>query len=318
MTMRYAAKRIAMLLLTMVIVSFLAFAAFSLISGNAAEIMLGTQATPERLAALERELGLDRPLLVRYGAWLAGFFTGDLGVSISYKQPVWELIAPKVGVTLCLSLLSFLLIVALSIPLGVRSARRTGGWLDGVRTAFNQLCMAVPPFFTGILLSWLFSTVLKWFVHGRFPDLGTDFFGAVKYMLFAAVSMAIPRVAMTVRMLRSTILSEMRKDYVRTAISRGNDRRGVLYRHVLKNAMVPVVTFLAQTMAEIVAGGIVVEQVFAIPGLGRLLVASISNRDYPVVQAIVVILAFWVVLAGTVADIINQRIDPRLRLGGGA
>ena len=318
MTMRYAAKRIAMLLLTMVIVSFLAFAAFSLISGNAAEIMLGTQATPERLAALERELGLDRPLLVRYGAWLAGFFTGDLGVSISYKQPVWELIAPKVGVTLCLSLLSFLLIVALSIPLGVRSARRTGGWLDGVRTAFNQLCMAVPPFFTGILLSWLFSTVLKWFVHGRFPDLGTDFFGAVKYMLFAAVSMAIPRVAMTVRMLRSTILSEMRKDYVRTAISRGNDRQGVLYRHVLKNAMVPVVTFLAQTMAEIVAGGIVVEQVFAIPGLGRLLVASISNRDYPVVQAIVVILAFWVVLAGTVADIISQRIDPRLRLGGGA
>ena len=318
MTMRYAAKRIAMLLLTMVIVSFLAFAAFSLISGNAAEIMLGTQATPERLAALERELGLDRPLLVRYGAWLAGFFTGDLGISIIYKQPVWELIAPKVGVTLCLSLLSFLLIVALSIPLGVRSARRTGGWLDGVRTAFNQLCMAVPPFFTGILLSWLFSTVLKWFVHGRFPDLGTDFFGAVKYMLFAAVSMAIPRVAMTVRMLRSTILSEMRKDYVRTAISRGNDRQGVLYRHVLKNAMVPVVTFLAQTMAEIVAGGIVVEQVFAIPGLGRLLVASISNRDYPVVQAIVVILAFWVVLAGTVADIINQRIDPRLRLGGGA
>lgn len=318
MTMRYAAKRIAMLLLTMVIVSFLAFAAFSLISGNAAEIMLGTQATPERLAALEKELGLDRPLLVRYGAWLAGFFTGDLGVSISYKQPVWELIAPKVGVTLCLSLLSFLLIVALSIPLGVHSARKTGGWADGVRTAFNQLCMAVPPFFTGILLSWLFSTTLKWFVHGRFPELGTDFFGALKYMLFAAVSMAIPRVAMTVRMLRSTILSEMRKDYVRTAISRGNDRQGVLYRHVLKNALVPVVTFLAQTMAEIVAGGIVVEQVFAIPGLGRLLVASISNRDYPVVQAIVVILAFWVVLAGTVADIINQRIDPRLRLGGGA
>lgn len=315
--MKYVAKRLAMLLLTMVIVSFLAFAAFSLISGNAAEIMLGTQATPERLAALEQELGLDRPLLVRYGAWLAGFFTGDLGVSIIYKQPVWELLAPKVGVTLCLSLLSFLLIAALSIPLGVWSARRAGGWLDGLRTAFNQLCMAVPPFFTGILLSWLFSTTLKWFVHGNFPELKTDFSGALRYMLFAAVSMAIPRVAMTVRMLRSTIFSEMRKDYVRTAISRGNDRGGILRRHVLKNALVPVVTFLAQTMAELVAGGIVVEQVFAIPGLGRLLVASISNRDYPVVQAIVVILAFWVVLAGTVADLINQRIDPRLRLGGG-
>lgn len=316
--MKYAAKRVAMLLLTMVIVSFLAFAAFSLISGSAAEIMLGTQATPERVAALEKELGLDRPLLVRYAEWLAGFFTGNLGTSISYKQPVGELIAPKVLVTLCLSVLSFLLIAVVSIPLGVRSAQRSGGRLDGARTAFNQLCMAVPPFFTGILLTWLFSTTLKWFTHGRFPELGIDFLGAVKYMFFAAVSLSIPRIAMTVRMLRSTILEEMQKDYVRTAISRGNDRGGVLYRHVLKNALVPVVTFLAQTMAEIVAGGIVVEQVFAIPGLGRLLVASISNRDYPVVQAIVVILAFWVVLAGTVADLINQRIDPRLRLGGGS
>ena len=318
MTMKYAAKRIAMLLLTMVIVSFLAFAAFSLISGNTAEILLGTQATPERVAALERELGLDRPLLARYAGWLLGFFTGDLGTSFSYKQPVWELIAPKAAVTLCLSALSFLLIVAVSIPLGVRSARQAGGRLDGVWTALDQLCMAVPPFFTGILLSWLFSTVLRWFVHGNFPDLRADFPGALKYLFFAAVSLASPRAAMTVRMLRSTILREMRKDYVRTAISRGNDRGGVLYRHVLKNALVPVVTFLAQTMAEIVAGGIVVEQVFAIPGLGRMLVASISNRDYPVVQAIVVILAFWVVLAGTAADLINQRIDPRLRLGGGS
>ena len=282
--MKYAAKRIAMLLLTMIIVSLLAFVAFDLISGDPASAMLGTEATPEKVAALREELGLNRPLLVRYGEWLAGFFTGDLGVSYNYNQPVWELIAPKVGVTLCLSVLSFLMIVAVSIPLGVRSARRTGGALDGVRTAFNQLCMAVPPFFTGILLSWLFSTVLRWFVHGKFPALSENFWGAIQYLLFAAVAMAIPRVAMTVRMLRSTIQSEMQKDYVRTAISRGNDRGAVLRCHVLKNALVPVVTFLAQTMAEIVAGSIVVEQVFGIPGLGRMLVTSISNRDYPTVR----------------------------------
>ena len=266
--------------------------------------------------AREAELGLDRPFAVRYLEWLAGFFTGDLGISYSYSQPVWELIAPKVGVTLCLSALSFLLIVVVSIPLGVRGAGREGGRLDAAATAFNQLCMAVPPFFTGILISWLFSITLRWFVHGQFPDLGADPTGAFRYLFFAAAAIAIPRIAMTVRMLRSTIQGEMRRDYVRTAISRGNDRGAVLRRHVLRNALVPVVTFLAQTMAEIVAAGIVVEQVFAIPGLGRLLVASISNRDYPVVQAIVVILAFWVVLAGTVADIVNQRIDPRLRLGG--
>ena len=314
--MKYAAKRIAMLLLTMVIVSLLAFVAFDLISGDPATAMLGTEATPEKVAALREQLGLNRPLMVRYGEWLLGFFTGDLGVSYSYRQPVWDLIAPKVLVTLCLSGLTFVLIVAVSIPLGLRSARSSGGILGGVRTLVNQLCMAVPPFFTGILLSWLFSTLLRWFVHGQFPGLDKDLGGSLKYLFFAALALAIPRIAMTVRMLRSTVQGEMRKDYVRTAISRGNDRGGVLYRHVLKNALVPVVTFLAQTMAEIVASSIVVEQVFAIPGLGRMLVSSIANRDYPTVQAIVVILAFWVVLAGTVADILNQRIDPRLRLGG--
>ena len=316
--MKYAAKRIAMLLLTMVIVSLLAFVAFDLISGDPATAMLGTEATPEKVAALREQLGLNRLLMVRYGEWLLGFFTGDLGVSYSYRQPVWDLIAPKVLVTLCLSGLTFVLIVAVSIPLGLRSARYSGGILGGVRTLVNQLCMAVPPFFTGILLSWLFSTLLRWFVHGQFPGLDKDLGGSLKYLFFAALALAIPRIAMTVRMLRSTVQGEMRKDYVRTAISRGNDRGGVLYRHVLKNALVPVVTFLAQTMAEIVASSIVVEQVFAIPGLGRMLVSSIANRDYPTVQAIVGILAFWVVLAGTVADLINQRIDPRLRLGGAA
>ena len=285
--MKYVCKRILMLLVTMVIVSLLAFAAFELIHGSAAEIMLGTQATPERVAELEAELGLDRPFAVRYLEWLAGFFTGDLGISYSYSQPVWELIAPKVGITLCLSLLSFALIAVVSIPLGLWASRGHSRVGDAVGTVLDQLCMAVPPFFTGILISWLFSITLRWFVHGQFPDLGADPTGAFRYLFFAAAAIAIPRIAMTVRMLRSTIQGEMRRDYVRTAISR-----------------------------EIVAAGIVVEQVFAIPGLGRLLVASISNRDYPVVQAIVVILAFWVVLAGTVADIVNQRIDPRLRLGG--
>lgn len=316
--MKYAAKRIAALLFTMVIVSLLVFVAFAMISGDPAEAMLGTEATPERLEALRESMGLNRPLLVRYAEWVGGFFTGNLGTSYSYHQPVGQLIAPQVLVTLCLSGLSFLFITVISIPLGVRSARWTGGTLDAVNTALNQLCMSVPPFFTGILLTWAFSTTLKWFIHGRFPGLGVDFMGSLKYLLFPAIALSIPRIAMTVRMLSSTITHEMKKAYVRTAISRGNDRSGVLYGHVLKNAMVPVVTFLAQTKAEIVAGSIVVEQVFAVPGLGRMLVSSIGNRDYPVVQAIVVILAFWVVATNTLADLINQRIDPRLRLGGGS
>ena len=301
---------------TMLIVSFLTFAAFSLISGDTATAMLGTAATPERLAALRAELGLDRPLPVRYGEWLLGFFTGDLGVSTSYQQPVWDILASKFRLTLCLSLVSFALIAAVSIPLGLWSAGRRR--FEGARTALNQLGMAVPPFFTGILLSWVFGVGLKWFMPGQFPDAGRDFAGAAVYLFFAAAALSIPRIAMTARMLRSTVQEELGKDYVRTAIARGNDRGQVLRRHVLKNALPPVVTFLAQTMAEIVAGSIVVEQVFVIPGLGQMLVSSIAGRDYPVVQAIVVILALWVVLAGTAADLINQRIDPRLRLGGAA
>lgn len=314
--MKYAAKRLLLLLLTMVLVSLLCFAAFDLISGDPATAQLGMEATPEAVAALREEWGLNRPLLVRYADWVGGFFTGDLGQSYSYDVPVTALIAQKLPITLCMSLLSFLLILLTSIPLGLRAAGRAPGKLDGAATVLNQLLMAVPPFFTGVLLTWIFSILLGWFVHGQFPGLQAHFFASLGYLLFPAVSIAIPRIAMTERMLRSTIQGEMGRDYVRTAISRGNDRRQVLRRHVLKNSLVPVVTFLAQTMAEIVAGSIVVEQVFAVPGLGRLLLGSIGNRDYPVVQAIVVVLALWVVLAGTLADLINQRIDPRLRLGG--
>ncbi|MBQ9349005.1 MAG: ABC transporter permease [Oscillibacter sp.] len=315
--MKYMAwflRRLGSLLFTMLAVTFLAFAAFTMISGSPAQAMLGMEATPERVAALEAELGLNRPLPVRYGEWLAGFFTGNLGVSLSYRQEVGQLLGGKAAVTLLLSGISFALIVAASIPLALLSARFAGGPLDGLHTALNQFCMAVPPFFTGIVLSWFFGLTLRLFQPGAFP--GLDQFGAaVQYLFFAAVCIAIPRTAMTVRMLRGTILHELEKDYVRTALARGNSLGGVLWRHVLKNALCPTVTFLAQTMAEIVAGGIVVEQVFAIPGLGRMLVVSIANRDYPVVQAIVVILAFWVVLSATVADLVNAWIDPRLRLG---
>ena len=316
--MRYAVKKLTAFLFTMVVVSLLTFIAFDFISGDPAQAMLGTEATPEKLAALREQLGLNQPLLVRYGQWLAGFFTGNLGTSYNYNLPVGQLIAPKLGLTLCLSFLAFALTVIVSIPLGMWSARRAGGRADALFTALNQFFMAVPPFFTGLLFTWVFSLTLGWFVHGKFPGFDQDVPGSLWYLLFPAMALALPRIAMTVRMLRSTILSEMNKDYVRTAISRGNDWNMVLRRHVLKNSLVPVVTFLAQTMAEIVAGSIVVEQVFAVPGLGRLLMASISNRDYPVVQVIVVILALWVVLAGTLADVINRRIDPRLNLGGDA
>ena len=316
--MKYVLKRVGMLLITMLLVSFLTFLAFELISGDPARNMLGTNATPEQVAALQHELGLDQPFFARYFGWLTGFFSGNLGVSFSYRQPVWDLIGSKLGITLLLSLISFVLIVLISIPLGVSSYQWSVGPFAWLSTAFNQFCMAVPPFFTGILLSWVFGIALSVFTPGDFPELGRNPGGALLHLFFGAIALSIPRIAMTVRMMRSTVVSEMNKAYVRTAISRGNDRAGVLRGHVLKNSLVSVITFLGQTMAEIIGAGIVVEQVLGIPGLGRFLVLSISHRDYPVVQAIVVILAFWVVLSGTIADLLNQMIDPRLRLGGAA
>ncbi len=313
----YLLKRVFLLLVTMLLVSFLTFLAFSLVSGDPAQTMLGTEATAEQLAALRSQLGLDQPFFVRYFRWLCGFFTGNLGLSYSYRQPVWDLIASKLTLSLLLSLMSFILIALVSIPLGVFSYRWTGGLMDWPRTAFNQLCMAVPPFFTGILFSWIFGILLRLFTPGDFPGLPSDPGASLIHLFFGALCLAIPRIAMTVRMLRATVISEMNKAYVRTAISRGNDRKSVLTRHVLKNSMVSVVSFLGQTLAELVGAGIVVEQVLGIPGLGRFLVTSIAHRDYPVVQAIVVILAFWVVLAGILADLVNMSIDPRLRESSG-
>lgn len=313
---KYVLKRIGMLLVTMLFVSFLTFLAFELISGDPARNMLGTSAPSSQVEALRHEMGLDRPFFIRYVDWLTGFFSGNLGISYSYRQPVWDLIGSKLGVTLLLSLLSFLLIIIISIPTGVLSYQWTGGGMEWISTGFNQLCMAVPPFFTGILVCWVFGIIFRAFTPGDFPDLFLDPAGALLHLFFGAVCLSIPRIAMTVRMMRSTIVSEMNKAYVRTAISRGNDRQAVLVKHVLKNSLTSVVTFLGQTMAEIVGASIVVEQVMGIPGLGRFLVLSISHRDYPVVQSIVVILAFWVVLSGTLADLVNQYIDPRLRLGG--
>ena len=212
--MRYTAKKIATMLLTMVIVSFLTFVAFSLLSGDAATRLLGTEATPERLEALRIELGLNDPLLVRYGRWLWDALRGDLGTSYRYGQSVSSLIAQRLGPTLTLTALAFALIVAVSIPLGVLSAKYTGGWLDRALTVINQVVMAVPPFFTGILFTYLFGLVLHLFIAGAFPAGGVGHY--IGYLFFPALAVALPRIAMTVKLLRTSILDEAQRDYVRT------------------------------------------------------------------------------------------------------
>lgn len=312
--MKNIVKKVLMMILTMVIVSFFAFLAFQIIPGDPTTKILGSEATVEAVEALRAELGLDRPFFVRYFEWITGALQGDFGRSYIYDMSVAELLQGKMTVTLILTAIAFLMIVVLSIPLGIAAASRCRPWVERLFTVVGQVIMAVPPFFVGILLTLLCGLVLHWFNPGTFVSPEDHFWGSITYLLYPAFAIALPRVAMTVKMLKSSIGGEMNKDYVRTAYSRGNTRSATLYRHVLRNAVVPTVAFLAMTAADIVAGSVIIEQVFAISGIGRLLLTSISNRDFPVVQAIVVILALIVVLVNFLADLINQRLDPRLHL----
>lgn len=312
--MKYVLRKLLTLIITLFIVSLLAFLAFQVIPGSPASSMLGTNATPEKVAELEAELGFDDPVLVRYARWATDFVKGDWGMSYQYNLPVKDMVVEKLPVTMTLVLMGFAITVVASFPIGIATAKRAGGKLDRAITVLNQLCMSIPPVFVGILLCFVFGITLRIFMPGNFVSFQQSPGQFFLYMLFPALSVALSRIAMTVKMLRSSILDEMNKDYIRTAFSRGRTRSDAMKQHALKNAMIPVIAFLAVTAAELVGGSIVVEQVFAVPGIGRLLLAAIGARDFPVAQAIVIILAAWVVVVNFIADILYQYMDPRIRI----
>jgi peptide/nickel transport system permease protein len=310
--MGFALKKIASTLATLLVVSLALFAAFQLISGDPATRILGTGATPERLAALRAELGLDQPLLVRYLQWLASFVRGDAGSSYVYQQPVTSLLAAKVPVTFALTGLSFALMCALGIPAGILCAKHAGSPLDRVLLVCDQVIMAIPSFFSGILISWAFGLVLHLFAPGGYVSYTTSVTGFLGYLVFPAIALALPRAAQLAKLLRGSILDEAAKDYARTAYSRGNDTSGVLYGHLLKNAFLPALTFLGMSLGGLLAGSLVVERVFNIPGISSILLASIGNRDYPVVLAAVMLIAVFVIVVNLLADILAKALDPRI------
>ena len=306
--MKYILRKTITLIITLFIVSLLAFLAFQVIPGSPATSMLGTSATPEKVEALEHELGLDRPVLVQYGDWVKNFISGDWGTSYSYRTPVKAMVMEKLPATGALVVMAFVLTVVVSFPLGILVSRREGSVLDKLILVVDQICMSIPPVFVGILLCFLFGITLRVFTPGRFVPFAQSPGKFLAYMFFPALAVALGRIAVTVKMLRSSILEEMNKDYIRTAFSRGRTRSEAMWKHALRNAVIPVIAVLAVTAAELV------EQVFTVPGIGRLLLASIGTRDFPVAQAIVVLLAAWVVIVNFVADVIYQYVDPRIRI----
>ncbi len=304
-------KRVGLLIGTMLLVSVLAFAAFSVLPGDPTSSVLGVEATQEQIDAFRARHGLDLPVWQRYWSWLSAFVTGDFGQSFKFDMPVAELVATRAQVTLVLAGEAFALIVVLSLALGLIAARRPGGVVDRAVTVLTQITMSVPNFIMGIGLMYLFALVLRWF-QPEYVPLEAGLWPHLRFMVFPALAVALPKSAMTVKLLRGAVLGELGQDYVRTAYSKGNSRGSALRRHVLRNAMIPVVTFLAMAIGDIMAGSIVIEQVFGIPGLGRILITSIGNRDYPVVQAIVVVLAGVVVGCNFLADLLYRVMDPRI------
>lgn len=316
--MTFIIKKFATLIMTLFLVSVAAFLAFQIIPGDVVTSILGTEATPEREEQLREELGLNDPPVKRYLSWVGGVLRGDFGRSYQYSKnmnemmPVAELIGDKLPVTLWLAGLAMALIILVSIPLGVIWAKSGSRILDAALGVVTQTAMAVPSFFLGILITFLFGILFRWFVPGGYVSYREDLGGFLGYLLFPALSVALPKIAMTARFLRNSMLTQMQADYVRTAYSKGCTGRQVMYGHVLRNAMMPVITFLGMIIAEIVAGSIVVEQVFGLPGIGRLLISSINNRDFPVVEILILYITFAVIFVYFLVDILYRVIDPRI------
>ena len=312
-------RRLLSFALTLAVASALVFAVLELLPGSAAEVILGDTATPESVAALNAKLGLDRPPLVRYAAWVGGLLRGRTANSISYGTPTAELIGERLRVTLPLAALAMAMTVLLALGLGVYAASRHHRLGDVAVMTASQVGIAVPNFWFAILLVLLFAVKLNWVGANGFPgwseDDGGGLWEGLKALILPAVSLAVVQAAILARVTRSAVLEVMREDFVRTARAKGLSRRQALWRHVLRNAMVPVLTVAGLQFASLVAGTIVIERVFVLPGVGRLVFEAIGNRDLVVVRDVVMLLAAAVIVVNFVVDLLYALVDPRLRRG---
>jgi len=307
----YVIRRLASLLVTLAACSLVVFVILEVLPGDVAEVMLGTEAQADTLAALRRQLGLDRPPLERYLSWVGGALTGDLGVSYAYGVPVIDLLSQRLAVTVPLAIIAFILSTVIALPLGMIAATHRNRVGDYAVMGFSQIGMAVPNFWFAILLILLFAVHLGWFSAGGFAGWDAGIGPALKSLLLPALALAATEAAILARVTRSAVLETLREDYVRTARAKGLSGRAVLWRHVLRNALIPVMTIMGLQFAFLIAGAVIVENVFYLPGLGRLVFQAISNRDIIVVKDIVVFLAALVVVVNFVVDVAYAVIDPR-------
>ena len=308
-------RRLTALMVTLLVASLLIFLLLEILPGDPAADILGVGAQEDTLRSLRTELGLDLPAPVRYLNWLGEVLQGDLGRSYTYDTPVQELLLNRVELSLPLALLAILLSTGIAIPLGVFAASRHRKVADTGIMGFAQLGVAVPNFWFAILLILLFSVKLGWFSAGGFAGWDAGWFPAFKSLVLPAVALALPQAAILARVTRSSVLETVQEDYIRTARAKGLSRSQALWRHAVRNALIPVVTILGLQLSFLLAGTIIIENVFYLPGVGRLLFQAIAQRDLMVVKNLVLILAATVVLINFLVDLLYAVLDPRLRLG---
>ena len=310
--LRFISSRLGSLLVTLFAASLIVFGALDLLPGNAAAILLGTAARPDTIAALERQLGLDQPAYWRYAHWIAGAFTGDLGKSATYGVPVAPLIAERLAVTLPLATLALTIAVVVGVGFGVAAAANPRRAPDRAAAAFALVGISVPDFWFGILFILLFSTTLHWFSAGGFPGW-SDPLAALKSLLLPAIALALPQAAVLTRVTRSAVLDVSSEDFIRTARAKGLTARRTLWRHAVRNSLVPIVTIIGLQFSFLIAGAVLVENVFNLPGIGRLAFQSLAQRDLIVIRNVAMFFAALVIVVNFVVDLVYFGLDPRLR-----
>jgi len=309
----YFLRRFVSLSLSLVAASLVIFLVMEMVPGDPATFMMGLNADPAAVAALRSQLGLDGPLPLRYLSWVAGLLHGDFGVSYTYRVPVSELISERVMISLPLTLYALVLSTLIAFPAGILAAARRNSATDFSVMGVSQLGVAIPNFWFAMILVLVFAINLRWFSAGGFPGWESGFFPAIKALTLPAIALALPQASILARVMRSSLIDTLDEDFMRTARAKGLSRGQALWRHALRNALIPVLTIIGLQFSFLLAGGIIIENVFYLPGLGRLVFQAITQRDLIVVRSVVILLVFAVIVVTFLVDLAYAAADPRLR-----
>jgi peptide/nickel transport system permease protein len=312
MSGRYLARRVASLIVTLLVVSVITFLLLRIIPGDPAQLILGADSPGDSLRELQHELGTDRPLLAQYLSWVGSVARGELGVSLRHKRPVLDLIVERLPVTLTLAGLALFIAVVIGLPLGVEAARRRNSVADYAALGFSEIGQSVPSFWLGILMILAFSLHLHWLPSGGFVAWSESPAQALRHLIMPAVALGFVLAATIVRMERSSVIEVLNEDYMRTARAKGLAESRVIYRHALANALIPTVTIVGLQVGTLLGGAIIVEQIFSLPGLGRLVLFAVFNRDWPLIQGLVFFLATLTIALNFLVDLSYAWLDPRI------